>query len=232
MRKIYLLVLCTVFTLSSALVSCGDSNDPTENSGFINPDEPSASEAMSPASQKEYLDVVAKEFMDETKASDFNAIADLYNYVSDTYTDNYDWDAVDQWGSDIYESLRESLGTTDMEQDKSDWGVCNYIYTNYKAVLVASNFTGHFTATNGKWTLTKANDLQFIFNDILNSCPINLTLKTYIVISIIGHYTFISHRNIANIIIMTRMIIAPVIRMTSRISYLSCLYRVLVPLGL
>ena len=151
MRKTYLLVLGTVFTLSSALVSCGDSNDdptdPTENLEPINPEEPSAGEAMSPASQKEYLDVVAKEFMDETKASDFNAIADLYNYVSDTYTDNYDWDAVDQWGSDIYESLRESLGTTDMEQDKSDWGVCNYIYTNYKAVLVASNFTGHFGST-------------------------------------------------------------------------------------
>ena len=169
MRKTYLLVLGTVFTLSSALVSCGDSNDdptdPTENPDPINPEEPSAGEAMSPASQKEYLDVVAKEFMDETKASDFNAIADLYNYVSDTYTDNYDWDAVGEWGSDIYESLRESLGTIDREQEKSNWGEYNYIYTNYKAVLMASNFTGHFTATNRKWTLTKANDLQFIFND-------------------------------------------------------------------
>lgn len=163
MRKTYLLVLGTVFTLSSAFVSCGDSNTtPVDN---FDPREPAAGEAMSPASQKEYLELVAKEFMDETKASDFNAIADLYNYVSDTYTDNYDWDAVDKWGSDIYKSLRESLGTTDREQEKYTWGEYNYIYTNYKALLKASNFTGHFTATNGKWTLTKANDLQFIFND-------------------------------------------------------------------
>ena len=30
---------------------------------------------------------------------------------------------------------------------------------------MASNFTGHFTANNNKWTLSKADDLQFIFKD-------------------------------------------------------------------
>lgn len=164
MRNKILLVLGMVFTLSSALVSCGDDNDditgPVEN-----PEEPSANEAMSPARQKEYLDVVAKDFMKETKASDFEEIADLYNYVSATYTDDYDWDAVDEWGSEIFESLKENLGSTDKEQEKYNWGEYNYFYTNYRAVLMASNFTGHFTAANNKWTLTKANDLQFIFKD-------------------------------------------------------------------
>lgn len=164
MRNKILLVLGMVFTLSSALVSCGDDNDditgPVEN-----PEEPSANEAMSPARQKEYLDVVAKDFMKETKASDFEEIADLYNYVSATYTDDYDWDAVDEWGSEIFESLKEDLGSTDKEQEKYNWGEYNYFYTNYRAVLMASNFTGHFTAANNKWTLTKANDLQFIFKD-------------------------------------------------------------------
>lgn len=164
MRNKILLVLGMVFTLSSALVSCGDDNDditgPVEN-----PEEPSANEAMSPARQKEYLDVVAKDFMKETKASDFEEIADLYNYVSATYTDDYDWDAVDEWGSEIFESLKEDLGSTDKEQEKYNWGEYNYFYTNYRAVLMASNFTGHFTAANNKWTLTQANDLQFIFKD-------------------------------------------------------------------
>ena len=107
MRNKILLVLGMVFTLSSALVSCGDDDneitDPVEKPDSISPEEPSANEAMSPARQKEYLDVVAKDFMKETKASDFEEIADLYNYVSDTYTDDYDWDAVDEWGSEIFE---------------------------------------------------------------------------------------------------------------------------------
>ena len=169
MRNKILLVLGMVFTLSSALVSCGDDDneitDPVEKPDSISPEEPSANEAMSPARQKEYLDVVAKDFMKETKASDFEEIADLYNYVSDTYTDDYDWDAVDEWGSEIFESLKENLGSTDKEQEKYSWGEYNYFYTNYRAVLMASNFTGHFTAANNKWTLTKANDLQFIFKD-------------------------------------------------------------------
>ena len=169
MRNKILLVLGMVFTLSSALVSCGDNDDEItdliEKPDSISPEEPSANEAMSPARQKEYLDVVAKDFMKETKASDFEEIADLYNHVSDTYTDDYDWDAVDEWGSEIFESLKEDLGSTDKEQEKDYWGEYNYFYTNYRAVLMASNFTGHFTAANNKWTLTQANDLQFIFKD-------------------------------------------------------------------
>lgn len=156
MRKTtFLLVLGTVFSLSSTLVSCGDDDDPVDpivNPDPIKPEEPSQDEAMNSAEQKERLDVIAKEFMNQTPASDFQNIANLYNYISDTYTDNYDWDTVGDWASDIFNSLKTPLGTTE-------------IYTNYKAVLMASNFTGHFTANNNKWTLSKADDLQFIFKD-------------------------------------------------------------------
>ena len=169
MRKTtFLFVLGMAFSLSSTLVSCGgddDSSDPIVNPDPITPQEPSQNEGMTPLQQKERLDVIAKEFMNQTPASDFQSIANLYNYVSDTYTDNYDWDTVGDWASDIFELLKESLGTTNKEQDKGSWGEHNYIYTNYKAVLMASNFTGHFTANNNKWTLSKADDLQFIFKD-------------------------------------------------------------------
>ena len=158
-----------MFSLSSALVSCGGDDDsvdsPIVNPDPIKPEEPSKNEAMTPLEQKEYLDLIARGFMDKTPASDFNEISKLCNHISNTYTDNYDWDEVGDWGSEIFESLKESLGTTDKEQEKDSWGEYNYIYTNYKALVMASNFKGQFKAIGNKWELSKADDLQFIFSD-------------------------------------------------------------------
>lgn len=168
-KLVSLLLIGSVFSLSSALVSCGGDDDsvdsPIVNPDPIKPEEPSKNEAMTPLEQKEYLDVIARGFMDKTPASDFNEISKLYNHISNTYTDNYDWDEVGDWGSEIFESLKESLGTTDKEQEKDSWGEYNYIYTNYKALVMASNFKGQFKAIGNKWELSKADDLQFIFSD-------------------------------------------------------------------
>ena len=168
-KLVSLLLIGSVFSLSSALVSCGGDDDsvdsPIVNPDPIVPEEPSKNEAMTPLEQKEYLDVIARGFMDKTPASDFNEISKLCNHISNTYTDNYDWDEVGDWGREIFESLKESLGTTDKEQEKDSWGEFNYIYTNYKALVMASNFKGQFKAIGNKWELSKADDLQFIFSD-------------------------------------------------------------------
>ena len=168
-KLVSLLLIGSVFSLSSALVSCGGDDDsvdsPIVNPDPIVPEEPSKNEAMTPLEQKEYLDVIARGFMDKTPASDFNEISKLCNHISNTYPDNYDWDEVGDWGSEIFESLKESLGTTDKEQEKDSWGEYNYIYTNYKALVMASNFKGQFKAIGNKWELSKADDLQFIFSD-------------------------------------------------------------------
>ena len=168
-KLVSLLLIGSVFSLSSVLVSCGGDDDsvdsPIVNPDPIKPEEPSKNEAMTPLEQKEYLDLIARGFMDKTPASDFNEISKLYNHISNTYTDNYDWDEVGDWGSEIFESLKESLGTTDKEQEKDSWGEYNYIYTNYKALVMASNFKGQFKAIGNKWELSKADDLQFIFSD-------------------------------------------------------------------
>ena len=168
-KLVSLLLIGSVFSLSSALVSCGGDDDsvdsPIVNPDPIVPEEPSKNEAMTPLEQKEYLDVIARGFMDKTPASDFNEISKLCNHISNTYTDNYDWDEVGDWGNEIFESLKESLGTTDKEQEKDSWGEYNYIYTNYKALVMASNFKGQFKAIGNKWELSKADDLQFIFSD-------------------------------------------------------------------
>ena len=168
-KLVSLLLIGSVFSLSSVLVSCGGDDDsvdsPIVNPDPIKPEEPSKNEAMTPLEQKEYLDLIARGFMDKTPASDFNEISKLCNHISNTYTDNYDWDVVGDWGSEIFESLKESLGTTDKEQEKDSWGEYNYIYTNYKALVMASNFKGQFKAIGNKWELSKADDLQFIFSD-------------------------------------------------------------------
>ena len=168
-KLVSLLLIGSVFSLSSVLVSCGGDDDsvdsPIVNPDPIKPEEPSKNEAMTPLEQKEYLDLIARGFMDKTPASDFNEISKLYNHISNTYTDNYNWDEVGDWGREIFESLKESLGTTNKEQEKYSWGEYNYIYTNYKAVVMASNFKGQFKAIGNKWELSKADDLQFIFSD-------------------------------------------------------------------
>ena len=138
-------------------IACGDDKDDL-------PEEPSKDKLMSTIEQKEYLENVALEFMSLMPSSDFREVADLGRFVNDYYIEDYDWDRVEDWAKDILDVARESIGMTS-ETEKYSWGSEKYIYTNYKALLLASNFTGHFTARNGRWLQESANDLQFIFTD-------------------------------------------------------------------
>ena len=124
-KLVRLFLMGSVFSLSTVFVACGggdDSNDPVVNPDPIVPDNPSKEEAMTPEKSKEYLDVIARGFMNKTPESDINEISNLYNHINNTYTDSYDWDEDGEWGSNIFESLKESLGTTDKEQYKDSWG--------------------------------------------------------------------------------------------------------------
>ena len=151
-------------------VSCGD-DDTNDLVGPdpVDPVEPVKEEAMSSAEQKEYLEKVALEFMDMMPSSDFRDIAELGKFIKENYLEDYDWDDVEDWAKDTFDALREALGTKTTESETEKWGSYtykyNYIYTNYRALLLASNFTGHFYAQNGRWVQEKASDLQFIFND-------------------------------------------------------------------
>ena len=141
-----------------------------------------ADNAMSSADQKEYMETIAWDFMDMMPSSDFNEIAELYRFIRNNYEEDYDWDSVEKWAKDAYKAARESLGTTTTESGDwwNDWWSdyiykYNYIYYNYRALLMASNFTGHFTASNGRWIKTNASDLQFIFTDKRNrQCVLKL----------------------------------------------------------
>ena len=148
------------------LNSCGDDND---DGGSGDGSSPDSVLPLSPAEQKAYMETVAREFMDLTPASDFKDITTLGRYVTDTYFDGYDWSEAEKWGKDIIDGLKQYVGILpDEVTDIYNGSYYNYYIskiTGYKAVVQASNFKGHFTATNGRWVLSKADDLQFIFND-------------------------------------------------------------------
>lgn len=169
-RKFWLKPTLFSMLLSGCVVcACGDDDPepPSSTDPVIPemPENPDTEGAMSPTQQKQRMEDVALALMETMPASDFQSLYDLSEYISETYFDDYDWDNVGEWADDILESLRKATGThTDTE--RSPYGsVYNYIYNDYKAVILASNFKGHFTARNGRWTKSEASDLQFIFND-------------------------------------------------------------------
>lgn len=144
-------------------VACGDDDDSPSTQQPTNPVDPvtpDKDDAMSADEQKEYMQQVAQEFMNLTPASDFKDMAELGKYIDKTYLRKYEWDDVGEWAKNIFKASRESLGDT---EKRTSWG--SYVYHNYKALLIASNFYSHFTANNGRWIREDADDLQFIFTE-------------------------------------------------------------------
>ena len=170
--KLSTLLLSAMFCMLMA--ACGDDekkDDPTPEDidKPITPVEPTKESAMSVTEQKEYLEKVAFEFMDQMPSSDFNDLADLGMYIHKNYSQTYDWSTVEKWARDVFDASRQAVGQPTTETEKYEGygytNIYNYIYTDYKSLLLASNMKGHFTARNGRWVQEKADDLQFVFED-------------------------------------------------------------------
>ena len=189
MRKTTLNIIAVLIAalLSFGFISCDkDKKNEPDTPGQVDPDHPnnpndtvtppppppSGDQVKTPEEQKQYLETVALDFMNKIPSSDFKSLGELGKYIYDIYIYYYNWDNVGQWGRDVFNAAREALGTTSFESKTYDSGyytyTYNYLYTNYKALLMASNFTGHFVAQYGQWSYQKANDLQFIFTDQQN----------------------------------------------------------------
>lgn len=165
--KKFLFWASTLMLATTLTFSCGD-DDPVENPGGGNPEQPidpvTPDKPLTPAEQKVKMEEVAMDLMDRMPASDFKELTDFAEYVSDTYAD-YDWDEVDSWAESALEAAINPTDNEYTETEESYGWVYNYIYTEYKALLMASNFTGKFTAANGRWVRSDAKDLQFVFKD-------------------------------------------------------------------
>lgn len=161
----------------AAFFSCSSGDDNTSSvNPPVNPVNPTSDEALSPSEQKEKLESVALELSNLVQASDFNEISSLGRYMRDTYGRRYDWRNVEDWARATYETMLTAVGSPQTEiYEGSDWQD-RYITRNYNALVAVSGFKGHFTARNGQWVKSDANDLQFIFTDQQNrQCTLSLT---------------------------------------------------------
>ena len=154
----------------------GSDSGGSDNGGSSGGD--SQGEPLEPQEQKEKLDAIACDFLKQIPASDFqNLKYDLEDLNLSYYANDYDWEGVGEWASNAFEDCREAIGqTTEREEYDHGYGYVDtyeYIYDNYKAILLASNFTGKFTAKNGRWRRTDASNLQFEIPE--ENCLLTLT---------------------------------------------------------
>ena len=139
------LLFASAFAVAISLSSCSSSSDDGGNGG------PGPSDQEG---QKEYVEQTATELMNEIKASDFQPVVDLVEYVKNNLTraSSSKTDAIDQWFKACIEACTVSgEGTT-------------YV----KRLFQASKFAAEFTFQNGVWVKTgngNGNSLTFKFND-------------------------------------------------------------------
>ena len=185
MKKQKLLTAMLMMALCLPMAtSCGDDDSEpkkqdNEQPGNDKPDVTPVNKVLTTTEQKEYLEDVGLELNGKFKADEFRHYSDLAQYIDDTYGD-YDWDDVEEWAEDIWDELRGKAIGTHQETETEDWGGWTstyvYNYTDYKAVLMASNFTGRWEARNGRWNRKDASDLSFVFkNESGQECVLRLT---------------------------------------------------------
>lgn len=163
----------------AGLVSCssGDDGTPPANPPItpVDPITPTGDEALSPVEQKERLESVALDVSDIVQASDFDDIASLGRFMRNEVA-HYDNEVLEDWGQSTLETMMQAVGEPVTEENEGyDW-IDRHITRNYNALVVVSQFKGHFTAHNRRWEKSDADDLQFIFNDQQGrKCTLSLT---------------------------------------------------------
>lgn len=171
LRKWMWLSVIALMLTTPVVTSCGDEEDEK----MENPNKPSSPNdsipEQSPINQKEFLEETGIQLMNQLKASDFQNVGNLAQYVDEYVVEEYDYSEVEDWSQGCLEDIITALGSSEEEYD---WGIEKY--SNYACLYRASAFTGHFVAKDGVWKYSKANDLQFTFNDEAGkTCVLKLT---------------------------------------------------------
>jgi len=130
---------------------------PAEEDNNNNNDNPNQGNE-DPTEDKKFLEETGIQFLNQVKASDFRNITKSVSKL-----DEYDADALEDWSEDCLNAVKTALGGSYTEEGKYGY---IYQYTDYKYLLKASTFTGHFIVRNNKWVKeSDASDLQFTFTD-------------------------------------------------------------------
>lgn len=148
MKKFYFMLPLCVATLF--VCSCGNDDE----DGPVSPEpDPIPSGKVDPATEKEYLEATAKEFLGYYKADDFKN----FTYMQDVVRGS-DADELEDWAENIVEGLKKLVDTY-----TNEYGEACY---RYNVVYAASSFNGQFTLVDGKWKKTGNGDgLSFNFTD-------------------------------------------------------------------
>lgn len=166
MKAIKLLGYALVaMTCSAVFVGCGDDdNEATSQQGGQQGGDPSNTTTMTMSEQKSFLEQTARELENKVKASDFQALSDLLQYVRDNYTNE------GASSSDYYRSSGDGYDMSVLEEwfDNS-LDACEVGTPSNKTIrrlLTTANFTGLFSAGPNGWQKDGTADyLQFTFRD-------------------------------------------------------------------
>ncbi len=143
---------------------------PAENGGGTESGENGEGDVPLNANEdKKFLEETGIQFINQAKADDFSTLVKSVSRISD-----YDTSALGEWSENCLNSVKTALGGSYTKQ--GSYGSI-YQYTDYKYMLMASSFTGHFVVQNNKWVKeSDANDLQFTFTDPSgNTCVAHFT---------------------------------------------------------
>lgn len=168
-----LAALFAAATLCAGMVSCKDDDKKSDDfAGLdnpVNPVAPTSENAMSAEDQKEYLEKVALELMDQMPASEYEQVIEMADdWTQQLSSDQNDAHGITQWANQAVESMFEVLSlqdTTLREMRGKSYIDSHIVRSNRRALLSLSNFTGHFTLNDKEWEYAEANDLQFAFTD-------------------------------------------------------------------
>lgn len=171
----YILTLLCGFSV----MSCNDKETPEEE------------KVMNETEQKSFIEDVAIDLASKMPSSDF---ADIKDFVLDLseITSDQSWSQV---GDSMMASYYKCISLISQKEQTDTiasgyWGYDEYlnmiwfedtllsdVHLNYyEMALTLSNFTGHFTKTDGGWSYTEANDLQFSFKDAKeNDCVLKVS---------------------------------------------------------
>src|SRR5574344_192843 len=149
--------------LSFGLLSCeedpGVSND-TEIPGGNKDDQ---NKVYSQTEQKAFLDEVGREFNTHVQTSEISKVSDIVSFVKNNLTDDAGYDTKEI--EDRLEDCLDAISTEklDVYTVPYEWG--KSVYSSYKKLYRAANFTGRFIAGQNGWDYSTAGNLQFEFRD-------------------------------------------------------------------
>lgn len=171
----YLLMFTLLFQVTICISSCEDTPGGSNggnggNGGDDNNDAPTSTTVLNEDESKEELEKIAKELMDEFKASDFEGILDLAEYLAQECLE-YEVDDAEEMLEDLLQDVvkRDYKG-----KEEDEYGTTEI----YEIVYKLSNVKGKFVANEKTKRLEKEDADNFslhITDQNGNPCEVSLT---------------------------------------------------------